>query len=167
MATTSMRMRPRFTRYMPQTPDELVAAMREKLKTADELCKGSFIPENHFVIKIRREHQHFWSPQLALTIETDEEDEAGRTIVRGLYGPSPNIWTLFMFCYGALGVCTLFVGMIGFSEWSLERDASILWLLPLFAILAAGIYVLSQIGQRLGQEQTMILAAYFNTLFEQ
>jgi hypothetical protein len=170
-AMTSFRLRPRFRRHFTQPAPELIAQLKAVLKARskeeDARCIGVYLPENQFIIKIKPEDQHFWSPQLALTIEQDEEDPEGRTVIRGLYGPSPNIWTFFMFCYGALGILALFISMVGFSSWSLNDDARLLWLLPLVGGLALGLYLIGQFGQKLGVEQTFTLHHFLeDTLHE-
>lgn len=103
----------------------------------------------HLHIKIHPDEQHFWSPQLDLSFEQEEEN----VIIRGLYGPRPTIWAIFFFGYIVLGILTLFVGMWGLTRWSLGMSSMVLWIIPVLALLAAVMYFMAQTGQKLGAQQ--------------
>ena len=155
---TSFRIRPRFQLESSKSLAEIQAQVKAKLKTEGAACVGSVIP-GHIVIRIPPTDQHYWSPQLSLSLE--ESATGTGTLIRGLYGPSPNVWTLFTFSYATISLLILFIGIIGFSQKNLGHPAPILWALP--ALLAIGIflYVLSQMGQKVGAEQTFTLHHFF------
>lgn len=111
------------------------------------------IRHDHILISIRPEFLHFWSPQLDITCEATE---AG-TEIRGLYGPDPHVWTLFLFGYGAIAILATFAAIVGITLYSLDMPAWILWSLPAIAALALGMYIASQLGQKLGAAQTFEL----------
>jgi uncharacterized membrane protein len=81
------------------------------------------------------------------------EQEGETVIVRGLYGPKPTLWVLFFFGYAIIGLLTLFLGIWGFSVWTLGGDASILWAIPGLGVAALILYLVSQAGQKLGAQQ--------------
>ncbi|MCC5943732.1 MAG: hypothetical protein JJT94_02255 [Bernardetiaceae bacterium] len=161
---TSLRIRPRFQRTSKQTPEALMQRFEEKLNQCERGCVGSIIPENHVLIKIKQEDRHFWSPQLWLTFDAETD---GTTTIRGLYGPGPSVWTLFIFGYGALGVLALFIGIAGFSQLSLDMPAHILWALPVIGLLALAIYISAQIGQKLGAQQTFQIHHFLEETLEE
>lgn len=103
---------------------------------------------------IPKDEQHFWSPQLQLQLETDEW---GTQTVRGLYGPNPNVWILFIYGYAALGILGTFALIIGLSQWTLAQTPWGLWASGLITLLALTLYVLAQTGQKLGAAQTFRL----------
>ena len=103
----------------------------------------------HIYIKIAPSSQHLWSPQLHLTFFQEGEN----VIVRGLYGPKPTIWAFFFFSYVIIGLFTLFIGMWGFSRWSLGMDATILWVVPILWGFGFLLYLASQAGQKMGAQQ--------------
>lgn len=101
--------------------------------------------------------QHFWSPQLTVTVEEIEN----KTEIRGLYGPKPSVWTMFVFFYCIMGFLALISAMVGFANLSLEKPAGILWLSPIFLVLFFSIYLVSNFGQKLGKDQLVILHNFF------
>ena len=119
-------------------------------------CIGECLP-NYIVLKVPQEDQHYWSPQLSLMLEPMEKG----TIIRGLYGPKPSIWTMFIFAYAVLGVGAMFVGIIGFARLNLNMPAPILWLLLVIAILALLVYLTAQVGQKKGAEQTFRIHHFY------
>ena len=149
---TSFRIRPRFKIISEKTPEQILEAFRLALKNKDCACKGVAIP-GHITLMVKPEEIHYWSPQLQLTLEDNDES----TEIRGLYGPSPQVWTLFALSYLAIGILFLFISIIGFSRLSLDLNAPILWVLPVLAAVAILLYISSQLGQKLGAEQTFTL----------
>jgi hypothetical protein len=153
---TSFRIRPRFELWVPESPDAVQARIHSRLNDVRDICNGTTIP-GHIVLKIEAEEQHFWSPQLSLNLEAQDEG----TLISGLYGPNPNVWLLFTFGYGTIGMLALFISIFGFSRMSLGMSAPILWALPVLGAAAVGLYLASQIGQKLGAEQTFTLNHFF------
>ncbi len=153
---TSFRIRPRFEIWVPEAPEAVQERIRRRLADAREICNGTVIP-GHIVLKIPAAEQHFWSPQLSLNLEAHDDG----TLISGLYGPNPSVWVMFTFGYGAVGILALFISIFGFTRRSLGLDAPILWVLPLLGIIAVGLYLASQIGQKLGAEQTFTLNHFF------
>ena len=155
---SSLRIRPRFKHLILANQEELekqlCAALEQK-----ELFTFSHLP-GHLYIRIRSPHQHFWSPQLHLSFEQAAENVE----VRGLYGPNPTLWTIFFLTYGALGMLSLFAAAWGFSLWSLGKDASILWAVPLLVGLALLLYLASQVGQKLGAQQMFDIHHFYEDI---
>ncbi|MCI5082545.1 MAG: hypothetical protein MRY78_12675 [Saprospiraceae bacterium] len=153
---TSFRIRPRFQAHSSLSAEELQQAIQQRLESHADCCSGMMVT-NHVVLKIPTNQQHFWSPQLSLNFE--ETDEG--TNISGLYGPNPNVWALFTFAYATIGILALFVTITGTSKMSLGRYAYELWSLPVFAIIAVILYIMSQVGQKLGAEETFTLHHFF------
>lgn len=149
---TSFRIRPRFQFRTKLSPDEIRKRISSNLERGDKKCYAVHV-NHHIFLRINKDDLHYWSPQLDLTCDMDEEG----TLVRGLYGPSPHVWTFFMFGYLALAVSALFIGMYGMSLHVLDQPSGILWGLPVLGLLAAGLYIASQMGQKIGAEQTFDL----------
>ena len=119
-----------------------------EISKKDSAFTLSHLP-GHIYIRIHPGQQHFWSPQLHLSFEQEEDD----VIIRGLYGPNPTVWAIFFFGYVALGILTLFIGMWGLTRWSLGLDSSVLWAIPVFAVIALILYISAQAGQKLAAQQ--------------
>ena len=158
---TSIKLRPRFKYHSQHEPAEIQARVKDHLST-DDRCIGTVI-DGYVVLKIAPEDYHYWSPQLSLTLE---EDEKG-SLVRGLYGPNPNVWVLFIFGYGSISFMALFACIIGFSRWSLGMDAPILWIFPILGAVALGLYITGQLGQKFGAAQLFTLHHFLEEALEE
>lgn len=155
---SSLRIRPRFKETYDLRPEEVEVLVRKHLTELDCGCSAKILP-GFIVLGIKPQEQHFWSPQLSLSFELDEDGE--HTVIRGLYGPNPTVWAFFTYGYAALGILAMFLGMYGFSLYSLGQDARILWSLPLLAVAALVLYIVAQFGQKLGAEQMFTLHHFF------
>lgn len=113
-------------------------------------------------LKIPLQERLYWSPQLTLTFESTEEG----TIIRGLYGPSPNVWTAFFFGYAACGILALIAGMWGFARYSLSLSAEMLWALPVLGEIALSLYIIAQMGQKIGAEQMFRLHLFYEEFIQ-
>ena len=151
---SSFRIRPRFQQVIASSAEAFQQHVKSQLGKPGARCVGTVIPD-FIILKIPQAERHFWSPQLSLSLE--EEEEEGHILIRGLYGPNPSVWAIFFFGYAALGILALFAGIIGFSRLSLELEAQILWLLPVFAGMALALYVGAQAGQKIGAAQMFTL----------
>ncbi|NND34674.1 MAG: hypothetical protein HKN76_18960, partial [Saprospiraceae bacterium] len=127
---TSFRIRPKFELSYPERSAVVIDRLNKKL-AQEPLFDVVEIP-GHFILKIKKEDQHYWSPQLNLAIE-DQSDGAK---IRGRYEPHHNVWTLFVLIYLALAILCLFVIIFGLSQWGLGLPAKILWILPLLLAMA-------------------------------
>ena len=145
---SSFKIRPRFKHTVSGKLEDLELRLLNGLAKKSDSFISNHLP-GHLYIKIHPDHQHFWSPQLHLSLEQVDDN----VVIRGLYGPNPTVWAIFFFGYVALGILSLFVGMWGFSRYSLGMDASILWCLPVFGAIALILYVSAQTGQKLGAQQ--------------
>jgi len=143
-----LRIRPRFKEIVALSPEQVTGNIREQLAANANVCKGEII-DHHVILKIPSQHQHYWSPQLSLELE---EHDAG-TLIRGLYGPKPGVWTMFVFFYSAFGFLTLMGLLFGLSQLMLKMDAYGLWAAPVGAVILIGLFVVSKVGQNLSKQQ--------------
>ncbi|MEQ8924651.1 MAG: hypothetical protein RLO81_02495 [Fulvivirga sp.] len=155
---SSFRIRPRFKHKISLKKEELESRIIEQLKTQKQLS-SHYLP-GHIYIKINSALQHFWSPQLHLSFDVEED----KTIVRGLYGPNPTVWAIFFFGYVILGLMACFVAVWGFSVWSLGKDADILWALPVIGLIALIMYLASQFGQKMAAQQMFDIHHFYESI---
>lgn len=153
---TSFRIRPRFRVEVEWTQEEIKSHFKERLEQPGAPCVAAFFPQ-HIILRLPPEDRHFWSPCLELSLE----EQGDHTMIRGLYGPNPQVWTMFILAYGAIGVLALFIAIIGVSRVTLDMPAPILWALPVLGGAALVLYIFSQTGQKLGAEQTFTLHHFF------
>lgn len=158
---SSFRIRPRFREELPLDNSEYIAILKKAIDESDGFT--GIVSDHYAVIKIPREERHYWSPQLALTIEPYDDKKA--VFVGGLYGPKPSVWAVFFMSYAALGVLALFVGVYGLSQLMLDKPAPILWAIPVFALIAVGLYLVAQAGQKVGAEQMFRIHHFYEGLY--
>ena len=153
---TSFRVRPKFRKECACKPKELVESINKRLETKHDQVEGKVFL-THGLFRILPEHQHFWSPQLNVSFE--ETDDG--TVLRGMYGPHPTVWAVFLFGYAILGLALFFTTINGLVKYSLHIESQILWLLPFFLGGLAILYFVAQTGQKMGVEQTFQLHHFF------
>jgi hypothetical protein len=111
-----------------------------------------------FYLDIPKQLQHYWSPELRVSLEEDEEEEKG-TIIRCILGPSYTVWVMFVFLYTLLGVISLFGGMYGLVQWSLGHPTLWVWCMPITLVILAGVYLTAKIGQGKGRDEMLHLVS--------
>jgi hypothetical protein len=160
MSTTSLsednltlyRVRPRFSVTASEPLEQVTTRIRQALDQADAPCCGR-IHFEYVTLYLPTEEQHYWSPQLSLSLEPTEEG----CLLRGLYGPRPEVWTMFVFFYAIIGLAATIIAIIGFSNMSLGKSGMVLWLLPLLIGLFLTLYLTAYFGKRMGQDQMVTL----------
>jgi len=112
--------RPRFKFHSELSLEELSERLMKYAKTAplDNIRMKKV--RDHFTLEITEKYKHFWSPHMDVNMEHDQEE--GKALVRCMIGPTPAVWTMFMFFYGFFGFLA-FVGLtLGLSQWTLKKD---------------------------------------------
>ena len=84
------------------------------------------------------------------------------TILRGHYGPSPTVWTLYVFIYAILGLLILIATVIGFANMSIGNSGMILIVVPFLLISFLSFYFTSHYGQKKASHQIEELETFFN-----
>lgn len=151
--------RPRFRRSSPLSPEQIQERIKNALEETDVPCQGRLIA-GHATLFIPKRDQHYWSPQLSLSFE---EENSG-TLIRGLFGPRPQVWTMFVLFYSTIGFAALIVLVFGLSYWSLGKSISILWWVPVLALLYLSLYLVAYFGQKLGKDQMILLQKFIDKL---
>lgn len=109
------------------------------------------VSDHHVFIKFNKAASHFWSPQLQIEV-VDQEN--GDSILYGLFGPNPTLWTFFMFVH--FGVATLFIifGVWAYSNKALGKGIGLqIGFMGLMVVAWGVLYVFGRIGKRKGQPQ--------------
>jgi len=147
---SDIHLRPRFKMNFNESKQELLEKF--KINLEDGNCKYcSKIVDGHIVIDVPIEENHFWSPQLNIEIEKTEGD---KTIVKGLFGPKPQVWTLFMFFHFAVAVAFIGFSVMAYVQWTLKSDIMFALIMVIgLPILWAVMYFLGRIGKKTGHKQ--------------
>lgn len=110
----------------------------------------------HIILNIVGEEVHYWSPQLNFRVEADEY-EPGQTIIAGLIGPRPQVWTMFMFIYFSVGAGGLALTTYGASKWMLGEYSPTVMGFPIAILFMLTAYKAGKYGESLGKDQITLL----------
>jgi len=159
----TLTFRPRFKFRTPLSMEELVSKVTHHSTTSGEHIRVRKV-HHHLQLSFPKSVSHFWTPHMDINLE--KEPEHDQILVRCLIGPSPTVWTMFVFFYGLFGLLGL-VGLIwGMSQWSLEKSMWALWLMPA-ALLGMGImYFISYEGQQLSKKEMHYLKKFVDDALE-
>lgn len=149
-------MRPRFELELPCDAKELLDRMQQRLACGRCPCRLTVVGR-HVEVDVHERIRHFWSPRLSLELEPRDGAE---TILRGLFGPNANVWTLFMAAYAFTALSAMFSGVFGLVQLGLGQSP---WGLAIAgaAVLAALLpYGGSLVGQRLAADQMELLRCF-------
>ena len=160
---SDIHLRPRFKIDFDESQEKILKKFKDNLN--DTHCKycGKIVDE-HIVIDIPSEENHFWSPQLNIEIEKVGAENA---IVKGLFGPKPQVWTLFMFFHFAIAVAFIGFSVMAYVKWTLKTNYTlaltvVISLPGLWVIM----YFLGRIGRKKGHKQMDELYAFIMTTLQ-
>lgn len=154
-------LRPRFQKELPMPKNVVIEAFLKAKKTQKNYIISQV--DDHIFIRFPKKDQHFWSPQLHLEVE---ESEDNKTLLRGLYGPNPTIWTMFMFFHFIVAGLFIGFGIWGYSNYALEKPYTLQIILLILMVVAwFGLYFAGRIGKATGAKEMALLNRFMkNTL---
>ena len=141
--------RPRFSVKVPLSADEIKTRIKTRLERDGATCNGK-MAMGHVVLDIPEKDLHFWSPQMSFDI-VDAED--GSSELKGLIGPKPHVWTLFMFFYFIIGTAGMFISIYGLSKWQLGNFHSAVFGFPIALVIMSTAYFIGKSAEKIGHDQ--------------
>lgn len=116
--------------------------------------------DDHVFIRFPKEKQHFWSPQLHLEINEVDDNSS---LLYGLFGPNPTVWTLFMFLHFFVAVVFIGFGAWAYSNWSLETSFGLqIGVMVLMVIFWFALYFAGRFGKYKGKTEMHELHNFMN-----
>jgi hypothetical protein len=137
----------------------IIDAFEAAGKDSAESIRASII-DHHIILKVPTAERHYWSPQLSLELEAHH----GGTLIRGLFGPKPAVWTMFMFLYAAVGFFTLMGLIFGLSQMMIDQTPWALWSFPAGVGIILIIYMVARAGRAIGSEQMHMLHRHYQAI---
>ena len=142
-------LRPRF-KIKLNKPNQIALKLFEDKKTSQSDFIVTRVDEDVF-IKVPQEKRHFWSPQLHLEIN---EVDKNNSLIHGLFGPNPTVWTMFMFLHFLVAGLFIGSGIWAYVNWSLGSDFAIQGgLLFLMIIIWFVLYYAGRMGKATGNNE--------------
>jgi len=155
-------LRPRFKKSLA-FPAEAVLSAFEAAATSNKQFSISRV-DGHVFIRILKSEQHFWSPQLHLEIT---EDQTNGTVLRGLFGPNPTVWTMFMFFHFALAIFFIAAGIWIYTSVSLHKPYVLPLVIMFFILLGwLALYASGRLGKKAGENEMNTLYAFMKHVFK-
>lgn len=152
-------LRPRFKEDIPFHHEVILKHFATKNKDNSPFIITQI--DDHVFIKYPKQQQEFWTPELHLEINHKDEQTAE---LRGLYGPSPTVWTLFMFLHFLVGTSFLIFGVWAYSNWRLTDDYYIqLMVCALMVIAWFVLYAAGRIGKTVSKKEMYELKNFMDT----
>ncbi len=155
------RIRPSFSIPLTPGPDDAMEVLRERLRGGNyEECTRSKGRCAYFFVD--EEERKMWSPHLSVQVEPSS---AG-SVLKGRFGPHPEMWTLFLFLYTAVGFLATIGLMLGFVQWQSGMSPWGFWGVLIGAPGLAVLYGISATGQKLSAHQMEELRRRIDELVE-
>lgn len=155
-------LRPRFKIELPKSNSSVLKAFEDAKTTQSEFIISR--SDDHVFIKLPKSKQHFWSPQLHL--EINEIDEKS-SILHGLFGPNPTVWTMFMFFHFVVAGLFIAFAIWAYSNWSLKTTFAIqLSLMFLMVLIWFGLYFAARIGKYSSKDEMHKLNDFMNSILK-
>ena len=154
----AIRSRPRFKVFSTMKAEKFSEKINLHLKNRQKVL-GGYCNSEVGVIRVLKDQDKFWAPQLQIRIEKEPDDHS-QIIIRGVFGPRPSIWTLFMFSYGFGGAILLTTGLYGWIELALGMGNFWVWTNLIGILLIIGPYISAKIGQRIARNHVDLLRAF-------
>jgi len=143
-------LRPRFKIEIDESKEQILNRFKNNLQSENCLYCSKIVDE-HIFLDVPAKETHFWSPQLHIEILEGGENKA---IIKGLFGPKPQVWTLFMFVHFVIGVTFIVFAVMAYSRWSLNGSIAFpLTITIILPIVWVFLYFLGQIGKQTGHKQ--------------
>ncbi|WP_439131063.1 GTP-binding protein [Polaribacter sp.] len=143
-------LRPRFSIDLNDDKDTVLQLFSNELQGDNTKIDGNIV-DGHIFISICKKDDHFWSPQLHIEIL---EKTSKSSTLKGLFGPKPQVWTLFMFIHFVIGFAFLAFCVLLYTRFSLGESVFfpilMMIVLPLIWVL---LYFLGKIGKSTGKHQ--------------
>lgn len=128
--TNTIILRPRFKIDIPKPNETVLQTFQDAKKTQSDFIISRI--DDHVFIKFPKHKQHFWSPQLHLEIN---EVSNNSCLLRGLFGPSPTVWTFFMFLHFMVAGLFIAFGIWAYTNFTLKTGYAVQLCLMLFMVI--------------------------------
>lgn len=162
MLSNDIVLRPRFKLALNKNGNQITTLFCNAKQTQERFAISCV--DDHIFIKLPKQEQHFWSPQLHLEISESTEDSCQ---ISGFFGPNPTVWTMFMFLHVAVGILFMVNLTWLYSNYNLSNgiglQVGIAVVLVLTWIL---LYVAGRIGKKKGKPGMRALYDFMDGIIE-
>jgi len=156
--TNDIVLRPRFKMELERNNQTILKAFEDSKSSQIDFIVTRV--NDHVFIRLPKQKQHFWSPELHLEINAIDEN---KSILYGLFGPKPAVWTMFMFFHFFVAGLFIVFGIWAYSNWSLKMDFALQLAMMIFMVVMwIGLYFGGRLGKATGKDQMHELYDFMN-----
>lgn len=156
--TEDINLRPRFKIEIPENSENVLKRFEKSKSNQKEFIISRI--DNHVFIKFPKLQQQFWSPQLHL--EIDEMDN-NNSILHGVFGPNPTVWTFFMFMHFLVVCVFLIFGIWSYSNYTLNLNYTLqISIMILMLIIWIALYFIGKFGRDISKNDMSKLFYFMN-----
>ena len=154
-------LRPRFEMSSRVERSELVGEAARRLGEPGCPFDGAVL-DDHLWLCLPKPRRRLWSPTLELRLVQQKNG----LMLQGQFGPAPGAWTFFMALYAFTVLLAGFALLWGFSLWMLGQRPTILWAVPLAALVLLALHGIARRGQAATRPQIQELCHCVQSLVE-
>lgn len=156
-------LRPRFKIELSESNTSILNRFEDLKNTQNSVVISRI--DTHVFIKYPKKEQHFWSPQLHLEID---EVTTNSSLLHGLFGPNPTVWTFFMFLHFIIASLFIAFGIWAYTNWRLKSDFVLQISLMVFMIVTwFALYFAGRIGRNASKKEMLQLRDIMNKVLKQ
>ncbi|MFY0713585.1 GTP-binding protein [Seonamhaeicola sp. NFXS20] len=155
-------LRPRFKKELNKNNEVVLKAFENAKKEYSEFVVTRL--DNHVFIKFPKKDQQFWTPQLHLEIDKIDNNTS---LLYGLFGPNPTVWTMFMFLHFIVACLFIGFGIWAYTNWKLGNDYIIqICIMVLMVIIWFTLYFAGSIGKNSNKNEMHKLNDFMNQILK-
>lgn len=157
-------LRIRFQQSVSASPDRLIEDFKQ-LKAKGKSLYRIKILDHHVWIGVAFAEKKHYSPTLHLEFEQTEDPQ--KSLVRGLFGPEPSLWTLFMFLHFVVaGIFIMFLAF-AYSNWTMQQPMALdIFMMILMVAAWFMLYFFARLNRQRGLPQARAIEKLVNEVLE-
>ncbi|WP_339917364.1 GTP-binding protein [Yeosuana marina] len=160
--TNTIVLRPRFKIELERDNESALKDFEDAKASQNNYIVNRI--DDHVFIKFPKHRQHFWSPQLHLEIN---EIDKKSSLLYGLFGPNPTVWTLFMFLHFMVAGLFIAFSIWAYTNWCLKSSYAIQVCLMFFMVIVWFVlYFAGSIGKASSKNEMLELQQFMNEILK-
>jgi hypothetical protein len=154
-------LRPRFQKSLSMTR-EVFMGLFDALHSDKQYVVSK--ADAHVFIRIPKNRSHFWSPELHIEVQEETDD---RLLLKGLYGPKPTVWTMFMFLHFLVAGLFIASSIWLYTRFTLKDSINFpLIFMILMLLIWVVLYISGRMGRKKGEDQMKELQQFLDRVLE-
>jgi hypothetical protein len=129
-ANNEIRLRLRFYKDIPEKREIVQEKFENFKKNCGQNCQLK-INQHHIWMHMPDSKRYYWSPHLHIELESTTNNQ---THIRGLFGPEPTLWTLFIFLHFMVAGIFIIFSCMAYSDYILKQSTTMDYVVMLLMV---------------------------------